>query len=156
MADVNFDFSDLEKWEKLLVRYMRESPKNYKKFVRGLGNSLRRKARANTPKGPSRKMGKTSRKPGDLKKSYQLKMNRNYEVAVGTTKFYAKMVEEGHEIVKYTRTKRGRQTKRTKHVLGFVSGKSYFKKAVEETDREMKSEVKAIVTKVGRGMGFRV
>lgn len=138
MADVEFDTSELDKWERRLLPIIeRDLPKEFRKVVRQSGNLLRKKARANTPKDS-----------GALRKSYRVYMKRGsiYEVEVGTRKFYAKMVEEGHVL---KRSRKG-------PALGFVQGKWYFKKAVEETEKELPKHLKASIRRIGKEMGFDV
>lgn len=133
LAELEFDTSELDKWEKKLMPIIeRDIPKEFKKVVRQSGNLLRRKARQNTPK-----------ISGDLRKSYRVYMKRgsNYEVDVGTKKYYAKMVEEGHK---------GPNGK------GFVQGKWYFKKAFEETEKELPKHLKQSIRRIGRELGFDV
>lgn len=133
MPDIEFDTTELDKWErKLLPIIEQDVPKEFRKTVRQAGNLLRRKVRRNTP-----------RVSGDLKKSYRVKMKRGnmYEVDVYTNKFYAKMVEEGH--VK-------------PDGKGFVSGKWYFRKAFEDTEKELPAMLKQSIRRIGKEMGFDV
>jgi len=149
MADIEFDTTDLDKWEKRLLPIIRDTaPKEFKKTVRQAGNLLRKKARRNTPK-----------ESGELRKSYRVWMRRRniYEVEVGTKKYYAKMVEEGHELVRVIgRFKKGRRTYRIKKRLGFVPGKFYFRKAYEETEKELPKHLKESIRRIGKEMGFDV
>ena len=133
MADIEFDTTELDKWEKKLLPIIRDTvPKEFRKTVRQAGNLLRRKVRRNTP-----------RVSGDLRKSYRVKMKRGkmYEEDVYTNKFYAKMVEEGH--VK-------------PDGKGFVSGKWYFRKAFEDTEKELPAMLKQSIRRIGKEMGFDV
>lgn len=138
MADMDFDTTELDKWEKKLLPIIeRDTPKEFRKVVRTAGNLLRRKARQNTPKDS-----------GSLRRSYRVWMKRgnNYEVDVGTKKFYAKMVEEGHVI----------KTSRKGAPKGFVQGKWFFKKAYEETEKELPKHLKESIRRIGKEMGFDV
>lgn len=133
MADIEFDTTDLDKWEKRLLPIIRDTaPKEFRKTVRQAGNLLRRKVRRNTP-----------RVSGDLRKSYRVKMKRGnkYEVNVYTNKFYAKMVEEGHP---------------KPDGKGFVPGKFYFRKAYEETGKELPKHLKESIRRIAKEMGFDV
>ena len=149
MADIEFDTTDLDKWEKRLLPIIRDTaPKEFRKTVRQAGNLLRRKVRRNTP-----------RVSGDLRKSYRVKMKRGnkYEVNVYTNKFYAKMVEEGHELIRVIgRFRKGRRIYRIKKRLGFVPGKFYFRKAYEETEKELPALLKQSIRRIGKEMGFDV
>lgn len=138
---------DLSVWEKRLLKVLRDiSPKEYRKLLRKAGNLLRKNVRRATAK-----------KDGDLRKSYRIKVKpREESVLVYTNKFYAKMVEEGHPIVKYTRTKKGRRVQRTKHVLGFVPGKFYFRKGFEQTEKELPGLLKDFMRTLAREMGLDV
>lgn len=133
MADFEFDTSELDKWEKRVLDIIEdEAPKEFRKIVRQAGNLLRKKVRRNTPK-----------MSGDLRRSYRVIIKRGnmYEVEVGTKKFYAKMVEEGH-------VKPGGQ--------GFVSGKWYFREAFEDTKKEYPALLKQSIRKIGKEMGLDV
>lgn len=138
MAEVGLDTVELDKWEKRVLAIIAdEAPKELRKTVRQAGNLLRKKVRRITP-----------RITGELRKSYRVKMKRgeNYEVEVGTNLFYAKMVEEGHVIKK----------DRKGPVLGFVPGKFYFRKAVEETEKELPALLKQSVRRIAKEMGLDV
>lgn len=133
MADVEFDTTELDKWEKRVLAIIAdEAPKELRKTVRRAGNLLRKKVRRNTP-----------RITGELRRSYRVKMKRgkNYEVEVGTNKFYAKMVEEGH-------AKPNRK--------GFVPGRFYFRKAYEETEKELPAHLKQSIRRIAKEMGLDV
>lgn len=133
MADFEFDTSELDKWEKMLLRIIeKEAPKEFRKVVRQAGNLLRKKVRRNTAK-----------ESGDLRRSYRTKMKRGnmYEIDVYTNKFYAKMVEEGHA---------------KPDGKGFVSGKWYFRKAFEDTEKELPAMLKQSIRRIGKEMGFDV
>lgn len=134
MADFEFDTTELDKWEKRVLAIIEnEAPKEFRKTVRQAGNLLRKKVRHNTPK-----------MSGDLRRSYRVIMKRGnmYEVEVGTNKFYAKMVEEGH--VK-------------PDGKGFVPGKWYFREAFEDTtEKELPAMLKQSIRRIGKEMGFDV
>jgi len=138
VADVEFDTTELDKWEKRVLAIIQdEAPKEYRKIVRQAGNLLRKKVRRITP-----------RITGELRRSYRVKMKRgrNYEVEVGTNLFYAKMVEEGHVI----------KTSRKGEVKGFVPGKFYFRKALEETEKELPAHLKQSIRRIAKEMGLDV
>lgn len=133
MADFEFDTSELDKWEKMLLRIIeKEAPKEFRKVVRQAGNLLRKKVRRNTAK-----------ESGDLRRSYRTKMKRGnmYEIDVYTNKFYAKMVEEGHA---------------KPDGKGFVSGKWYFRKAFEDAEKELPAMLKQSIRRIGKEMGMDV
>lgn len=130
--------AELDKWEKRVLAIIAdEAPKELRKTVRQAGNLLRKKVRRNTP-----------RVSGDLRKSYRVKMKRgkNYEVEVGTNLFYAKMVEEGHVVKK----------SRKGPVLGFAPGKFYFRRACEETQKELPDLLKQSIRRIAKEMGLDV
>jgi hypothetical protein len=132
MAD-GFKFNSLTKWERMLLKVIEdEAPKEFRKTVRQAGNLLRKKVRRNTAK-----------VSGELRKSYRTKMKRGnmYEVDVYTNKFYAKMVEEGHP---------------TPNGKDFVEGKWYFRKAYEETEKELPAMLKKSIRRIGKEMGLDV
>ncbi len=133
MADLEFDTTELDKWEKKLLPIIRDTvPKEFRKIVRQAGNLLRKKVRRNTAK-----------ESGELRRSYRTKMKRGnmYEVDVYTNKYYAKMVEEGHA---------------KPDGKGFVSGRWYFRKAFEETEKELPALLKQSIRRIGKEMGFDV
>lgn len=134
---------DLTRWEKMLKQYIRDKrPKEYRKLLRKAGNLLRKNVRRATAKDE-----------GELRKSYRVKVKpRESSVDVYTNKFYAKMVEEGHAIVKYDRSN-GRRIKRT---LGFVPGKFYFRKGLEKTEGELQELLKEFLKDMGRELGLDV
>lgn len=136
--DVIFDTTELDKWEKRVKDIIEnEAPKEFRKITRSAGNLLRKKVRRNTKK-----------ESGELRRSYRVWMERGnmYEVEVGTNKFYAKMVEEGHVI----------KTSRKGEVKGFVPGKFYFRKAYEETEKELPALLKQSIRKIAKEMGLDV
>lgn len=139
MADnMIFDTTELDKWEKRVLKIIEnEAPKEFRKITRSAGNLLRKKVRRNTKK-----------ESGELRRSYRVWMKRGnmYEVEVGTNKFYAKMVEEGHPI----------KTSRKGEVKGFVPGKFYFRDAFEETEKELPALLKLSIRKIGKEMGLDV
>lgn len=139
MADnMIFDTTELDKWEKRVLKIIEnEAPKEFRKITRSAGNLLRKKVRRNTKK-----------ESGELRRSYRVWMKRGnmYEVEVGTNKFYAKMVEEGHVY----------KTSRKGEVKGFVPGKFYFRKAYEETEEELPTLLKQSVRRIGKEMGLDV
>lgn len=131
--DLVFDTTELDKWEKKLLPIIRDStPKEFRKTVRQAGNLLRKYARRNTP-----------RISGELRKSYRTKMRRRniYEIEIYTNKFYAKMVEEGHM---------------KPDGKGFVEGKWYFRRAVEDVEKELPRHLKQSIRRIGKEMGFDV
>ena len=133
MADIEFDVTELDKWEKRVLAIIAdEAPKEFRKVVRQAGNLLRKNVRRNTAK-----------ESGDLRKSYRTKMKRGnmYEVDVYTNKFYAKMVEEGHL---------------KPDGKGFVSGRWYFREAYEETEKELPAILKQSIRRIGKEMGLDV
>jgi hypothetical protein len=144
---IGVDTTELTKWEKRLLRYIKDAtPKNKTKLLRKAGNLLRKNVRKRTPK-----------VEGELRKSYRVKVkSKEDSVTVYTNKFYAKMVEEGHAIVKYDRNKNGSKVRRIKRVLGFVPGKFYFRKAFEQTEQELPQLLKQYVREMGRELGFDV
>lgn len=139
---------DLTRWEKMLLQYIHDKkPKEYRKLLRKAGNLLRKNVRRTTPK-----------VEGELRKSYRVKVKpKEDSVIVYTNKFYAKMVEEGHAIVKYDRqtNERGR-VRRIKRVLGFVPGKFYFRKGFEKTEQELPELLKDFMRQMGRELGLDV
>lgn len=151
MAEVGIDMPELDKWEKRVLAIIQDSPIHYRKLVRQAGNLVRRKARQITPK-----------ESGDLRKSYRVRVKKSpskeYEVEVGTNLFYAKMVEEGHAIVKYRRHQiPGKvRVRREKLVLGFVPGKFYFRRACEEAQKEFPELLKQSIRKLAKEMGLDV
>lgn len=136
--DTGIESNDLTRWEKLLLKVAREDArKEFRKAVRKAGNLLRRYARNNTPK-----------VTGELRRSYRVKMRGVDTVEVGTDKFYARMVEEGHALVK---RKDGR-----KETVGYVPGKHYFRQAVEQTEKELPALAKDFVRFIGKELGMDV
>jgi|GEM_PF-3119122 len=137
---------ELNVWERELLGVIQEkAPREYNKLRRKAGNLLRKKVRNLTPK-----------VTGDLRKSYRVKLQRRDEVFVYTTKFYARLVEEGHPIVRYTRERDNGRVRRAKHVVGFVPGKFYLRKALEEMEGELPELVYEFLARVGKEMGFDV
>lgn len=140
MANIEFDMTELDKWEKRVLAIIQdEAPKELRKTVRQAGNLLRKKVRRITP-----------RVSGELRKSYRVRTkkapDRSYEVEVGTNLFYAKMVEEGHVI----------KNDRKGPELGFVQGKFYFRKAYEETEKELPALLKQSIRRIAKEMGLDV
>lgn len=126
MADI-----DLTEWEKRLLKVVRDSyPKEHKKLLRKALNLLRKNVRRITPK-----------VEGELRKSYRIKVKGKEEGDVYTNKYYAKMVEEGHE---------------TPSGDGFVPGKFYLKKATEKTEDELPDLLKGLVRAIGKELGMDV
>jgi len=128
----------LEEWERRTLRILRTTaPKEYTKIARRAGNLLRRKVRKITPK-----------VSGALRRSYRVKVKDgliNEKLAITyTKKFYANMVEEGHVI----------RRKRKGRILGFVPGKHYLRRALEETKQELPDLLRGFLRQVGRDMGF--
>jgi len=122
---------DLNMWERELLRVIRDvAPREYRKTVRKAGNLLRKNVRRLTP-----------RISGELRKSYRVKMRGKDTVIVYTNKFYAKMVEEGHV---------------GPDGNGFVPGKHYLRKALEQTEEELPDLLKEFVHRVGRELGMNV
>jgi len=133
MADIEFDTTELDKWEKRVLAIVEnDTPKKFRKVVRKAGNLLRKKVRR-----------KTAKVSGELRKSYRVWMKRRnmYEVEVGTKKYYAKMVEEGHP---------------KPDGKGFVSGKWYFREAYEDVEKELPKLLKESIRKIGKEMGLDV
>jgi hypothetical protein len=111
-------------------------------LLRKAGNLLRKNVRRKTPK-----------VEGELRKSYRVKVkSKEDSVTVYTNKFYARMVEEGHAIVKYGKIGK----RRIKRELGFVPGKFYFRKGFEQTEQELPQLLKQYVREMGRELGFDV
>jgi hypothetical protein len=139
---------ELTVWEKRLLKVMKDiAPKEYRTLLRKAGNLLRKNVRRTTPK-----------VEGELRKSYRVKVKpKEDSVLVYTNKFYAKMVEEGHAIVKYNRqvNERGR-VRRIKRVLGFVPGKFYFRKGFEQTEKELPGLLKDFMRDLAKEMGLDV
>jgi uncharacterized membrane-anchored protein YjiN (DUF445 family) len=131
------DFVDLTVWEKRLLGVIRDkAPKEHKKLVRQAGNLLRKYVRRATQK-----------VSGKLRRSYRTKIKGD-TVTVYTDKYYAKMVEEGHAIV----VKRDG----AKEKIGFVSGKFYLKKSLEETEKDLPALLKDFVRHMGKELGMDV
>ncbi|MBO8158831.1 HK97 gp10 family phage protein [Thermosyntropha sp.] len=145
------DITELDKWEKWVLAIIEDSPTHYRKLVRQAGNLVKKKARQITPK-----------VSGDLRKSYRVRVKKSpsneYIVEVGTNLFYAKMVEEGHAIVKYRRHKiPGKvRPRREKIELGFVPGKFYFRRACEEAEKEFPALLKQSIRQMAKEMGLDV
>ena len=122
---------DLNMWERELLRVIRDTaPRAYRKMVRKAGNLLRKYVRRLTP-----------RVSGELRKSYRVKMRGKDTVIVYSNKFYAKMVEEGHV---------------GPNGHGFIEGKHYLRKALEQTEEELPELLKEFVHRVGRELGMNV
>ena len=134
---------DLTRWNKMLLQYIRDKrPKEYRKLLRKAGNLLRKNVRRATAKDE-----------GELRKSYRVKVKPKEDlVDVYTKKFYAKMVEEGHAIVKYNRAN-GLRIKRT---LGFVPGKFYFRQGFEKTEAELPELLRDFLRQMGKELGLSV
>lgn len=145
---MNVEFEDLTKWEKRLLKVIDDvAPREHRKLLRKAGNLLRKNVRRATPK-----------VTGELRKSYRVRVRaKESSVQVYTNKFYAKMVEEGHAIVKYDRqvNERGK-VRRTKRTLGFVPGKFYFRKGFEQTEKELPGLLKDFMRDLAKEMGLDV
>lgn len=78
-------------------------------------------------------------------------------IEVGTKVWYAKMVEDGHRLIKVTRkkTKTGK-IRRYKKDLGFVAGTHFTKLALERTNRDIPDMVDDFIGDLGREAGFDV
>lgn len=145
---MDVEFEDLTKWEKRLLKVLKDiAPKEHRKLLRKAGNLLRKNVRRITPK-----------VEGELRKSYRVKVKpKEDSVLVYTNKFYARMVEEGHAIVKYERIRNERgRVRRIKHVLGHVPGKFYFRKAFEETEKQLPTLLKDFMRNLAKEMGLDV
>lgn len=122
---------ELTAWERRLLRVIRDrSPREIRKVTRKAGNLLRRTVRRNTPK-----------VSGELRKSYRVKMKAKDEVEVYTNKYYAKMVEEGHEKTDGN---------------GFVPGKFYLRQSEEQIEEQLEDLAKEFVRRMGRELGMDV
>ncbi|MGB9845893.1 MAG: HK97 gp10 family phage protein [Desulfotomaculales bacterium] len=139
--------TELTVWEKRLLKVLKDiAPKEYRKLLRQAGNLLRKNVRNTTPK-----------VEGELRRSYRVRVKpKEDSVLVYTNKFYARMVEEGHAIVKYDRVHKGRRVQRIKRVLGFVPGKFYFRKGFEQTEKELPGLLKDFMRNLAREMGLDV
>jgi hypothetical protein len=140
------DYIEFSVWEKRLLAYIRDrAPREHRKLVRKAGNLLRKNVRRSTAK-----------VEGDLRKSYRIK-TKGDTTTVYTNKFYAKMVEEGHELVLVTdRIKKGGRRYRVKKSLGFVPGKFYFRKGFEQTEKELPGMLKDFLRQMGKELGMDV
>ncbi|OPX87735.1 MAG: hypothetical protein A4E53_02357 [Pelotomaculum sp. PtaB.Bin104] len=124
------DTVDLSFWEKQLLKTIRETvPKEHRKIVRQAGNLLRRKVRIITP-----------RVTGELRRSYRVRVKGD-TATVYSNKFYARFVEEGHA---------------GPNGQGFISGKHYLRKSLEETEGELPELLKDFVRRMGRELGMDV
>ncbi len=145
MAEDGLRFEGLDAWEKRLLMVIKDVvPKKYAKLLNKSGYLLMKNAANNTPAvhGELRSAWVRRRWKGKKEWVWQ-KINRD-TVRAGVNIFYAKMVEDGHVL------------KKGKKEIGFVSGKHYFQKAVELTDRQIPELVREFLRQIGEELGMDV
>lgn len=143
MSDVQFDFSELEKWKKRVVHAAKiVYPQKSRQVLRNGANLLRRETRKNAPQNPDKTKSK------GLKRSFRTRVRSAEEAEVYSRKFFAIMVEEGHK----TRGKEGQKSTGTK----IVKGVFFMKKAVETIRPELDQMYMDFVKEMGKEMGLDV
>lgn len=157
MAD-GIKIDGLSKWEGRLLRVIKDkAPKEYSKMLTKAGNLLMKNAAAVTPKDEGRLQASYKKKRYNGEKEWYWKKHSKDTIEAGTTVFYARMVEEGHRLIRVVqRVRRGRRVYRIKKDLGFVPGKFYFRKAEEMTERQLPDLMKELIHKIGKELGMDV
>lgn len=129
---VDLHFVNLEDFMRKLNRVANEYPKTTEKHLRAIGNRLKRAAKANTPVGKTDefifKRGKKRKSTVKLKNTWSGKTvgasgaNLEYQLRSKSRRYH--LVERGHAKVIF-----GKRT------AGFVQGKFFFKRTMEEFER---------------------
>jgi hypothetical protein len=97
------------------------------------------------------------REPYKGKREWVLDAKHGDTIEAGTKVFYARMVEEGHKLVKVRKTKlKNGRVRRTKKVVGFVPGTHFMLKALEHTDKEIPGMVEKFLNDVAKEAGLNV
>lgn len=146
----------MEEFEKKLLKTIREMPKKHQELLERAGELLLDNAAEETPEDEGRLKGSYKRIPYKGKEEWVLEVEDD-EVKAGTNVYYARMVEEGHKLVRVKkRVKRGRRVYRVKEDLGFVPGKHYFRKAFEKTEEELPDLLEDFMRELGKELGLDV
>lgn len=129
---VDLHFVNLEDFMRKLNRVANEYPKTTEKHLRAIGNRLKRAAKANTPVGKTdefiKKSGKQKKSKIKLKNAWSGKTvgasgaSLEYQLRSKSKRYH--LVERGHVKVIF-----GKRT------AGFVQGKFFFKRTMEEFER---------------------
>lgn len=129
---VDLHFVNLEDFMRKLNRVANEYPKTTEKHLRAIGNRLKRAAKANTPVGKTdefiKKNGKQKKSKIKLKNAWSGKTvgasgaSLEYQLRSKSKRYH--LVERGHVKVIF-----GKRT------AGFVQGKFFFKRTMEEFER---------------------
>jgi len=146
----------LEQFQRQLQKAQAQASEKHQELLKQAGELLLDNAAEQTPEDEGRLNSSYKRIPWEGKQEWVLEVI-NDEVKAGTNVFYARMVEEGHELVRVKRrVRRGRRVYRVKEQLGFVPGKHYFRKAFEQTENELPELVEDFFRELGKEMGLDV
>jgi hypothetical protein len=145
---VSFSIAGLDQFQKQLEKAARKHKAKHRKLLADVGALFLKKCAERAPKDT-----------GELAESFQdtqkiLDVNNDFVVA-GTSYYVARMVEEGHRIVRKKRISgRGKRGKYKEEVVGFAPGKHYMAAALDDTEKELPGMVEAFLKEVGREAGF--
>jgi hypothetical protein len=146
----------LAQFQAQLKRILATYPERKQELLTQAGELLLDNAADITDEDEGRLKASYNRIPWNGEKEWVLDVEDD-QVTAGTDVFYARMVEEGHKLVRVVRrVKRGRRVYRIKEDLGFVPGKHYFRRAFEQTERELPDMVVNFMRELGKEMGFDV
>lgn len=135
---MSLQIDGLDELEQTYMRALRKNKVQYRKLLKRVGKSLM----ANTA-------DRAPRKSGRLRASYkmlpykgtvegEIRIINKDTVEAGSTVFYANIVEQGHPIVKISRSKeKGKRTRRNKTSVGYAEGQHFQKKALDDTRRQL-------------------
>lgn len=134
---MTIELNGLDEFKEQLAEVRRKYPDEAEKELRKLGNTLKKKAVAGTPEGPT----------GKLKKSYHLSQTKQ----TGDTLY----IEFNNSSPHYHLIERGHVIKASKksEVKGFVPGVHMVEKATAELNEEMPGDVREWLDKLTKELG---
>ncbi|MDR1062198.1 MAG: HK97 gp10 family phage protein [Clostridiales bacterium] len=145
---MSFSIAGLDKLQKQIEKAARRNKARHRKLLADVGEMFLQKCAERAPKDT-----------GELAASFSdsqriLDVDSDFVVA-GTTYYVARMVEEGHEIVRRHRSAgRGKRGKYNKKKFGFAPGKHYMAAALDDAGKEIPAMAEAYLKEVGKEAGL--
>lgn len=153
---MSFKIEGLDQLSKALGHAARDK-KRYNQLRYDVGKKHLQNCAAEVPVSSGRLRASFKRELYKGQKEWILFVDPCETIEVGTKVWYARMVEDGHKLVKVTRKKmKNGRIRRTKKNLGFVPGTHFFKRALEKTNRDIPEMVDDFIREIGKEAGFDV
>jgi len=135
---MSFEINGLDEMEQTFLKALRRNKKEYRKLLTKVGQMLMANTADRAPRKSGRLRASYKMLPWKGKVEGEIRIVNKDTVEAGSAVFYANIVEQGHPVVKVTRTKaKGKRTRRNKEEVGYAEGHHFQKKAMEETRRQL-------------------